>query len=145
MESDCRAEIEDLHRFFQEWFAGSLPVEGDSFSRLATVLAPEFGMISPQGVLMDRRIVLQSLRAAHGTSRAPGKPTRIWVTKIRVHNLGEGLALATYEEWQRIDGQDKGRLSSALFRERAETPHGVEWVHLHEVWLPAETQPAPQS
>jgi hypothetical protein len=45
------------------------------------------------------------------------------------------MLLATYEEWQVIEGETRGRLSTALFRNREGTPNGIEWVHLHETWM----------
>jgi hypothetical protein len=34
-----------------------------------------------------------------------------------------------------MEGESRGRLSTALFRERDDTPNGVEWLHVHEVWI----------
>ena len=34
------------------------------------------------------------------------------------------------------DGTITGRVSTAVFRERADTPNGLAWLHVHETWLP---------
>ena len=38
--------------------------------------------------------------------------------------------------WQVIAGVHTRRQSSVLFGARASAPHGIEWLHLHETWLP---------
>ena len=48
------------------------------------------------------------------------------------------LALATYEEWQEIDGKINARLSTVLLRAKADAPNGVEWLHVHETWRQKE-------
>jgi hypothetical protein len=64
---------------------------------------------------------------------APGFVSRF----ARFATRTEGaLCLVTYEEWQHLSGTASGRISSAWFRARSDTPHGVEWLHVHETWLP---------
>ena len=78
----------------------------------------------------------EGLRGAHG--RWGSKPGRIWIERFRFHHrLGEA-AVVTYEEWQEVDGETRGRLSTAVFGAREGRPNGVVWLHLHEVWLPTE-------
>ena len=50
------------------------------------------------------------------------------------------LHLLRYQEWQERDGRSTGRLSSAVFRDRHDAPNAVEWLHLHETWLPNSTE-----
>lgn len=124
---DCESEIIGLHAFFERWLAG----ETDDLSRCEAVLADGFAMVGPGGNLIDRETLLENLRAAHGER----------VVGIRIENyaertIGDELRVATYEEWQDEQGTERGRLSTALFRARADTPFGVEWLHVHETWLP---------
>ena len=63
-------------------------------------------------------------------------PFRIWIESFQPRLVAGNLALVTYEEWQEVEGRVTGRLSSALFREMETAPKGVEWLHVHETWLP---------
>jgi len=124
-----------LHVFFVGWLGGSLEDDPGTFSRLDEVLAPEFEMISPDGELITREQMEDGLRPAHGVHAGLTRPFRIRITNYRGRSLSREIYLATYEEWQLIDGVTRGRLSTAVFRNRKGTPNGVEWVHLHETWM----------
>ena len=134
MEERCVAEVEELHRFFEEWFAGTVEPTGKGLQRFTAVLAEEFELISPDGRQTGRGALIGRIRKAHGTHRDRG--LRNVVEAIRVRAVGPALYLVHYEEWQQRDGCSRGRLSSALLRERADTPNGLEWVHVQETWLP---------
>jgi hypothetical protein len=132
-EAACRTEIEEVHRFFQEWFAGRLPRE--AFDRV-DVLAEDFRIVWPDGSLTTRVELLERLQSAYG-SRAEA-PLTIEIDRIELREVGPALWLATYEEWHGSETERQGRLSSAVLRLKAEgTPHGVEWLHVHETWLPS--------
>lgn len=130
MRKRCEREIIELHEFFQSWYRG----ETRDFSRVEQALHPDFNLISPKGVVRTREQLLQEIHRGGG-GRA-GADFEIWITNCTCRVVEFGLALMTYEEWQRLDDRKAGRLSSALFRVKAETPNGVEWMHLHETWLP---------
>lgn len=65
------------------------------------------------------------------------KPSAIWIEDIKGQTLTDDFCLMRYREWQTDEDKTsgKGRLSSALFRRSAEAPNGVQWLHLHEVWM----------
>ena len=132
METRCRDEVIELHRFFQDWFNAVL--EPDGFSRFTGVMADGFVIVTPDGGLVGLAELSDGLRGAHGRWQGEG---RIWIEGFRLHRVEGDVAVVTYEEWQDEGGEVKGRLSTALFRRREGTPNGVEWLHLHEVWLPA--------
>ena len=119
----CRTEIVELHRFFESWFGGTI----DDFSRFDRSVAGDFTMVGPGGERRDRDAVVRSLLDSHGS-----RTLAIRVENAESWALGGGLLLARYEEW--LD--DKGRVSSALFRENSDAPNGIEWVTVHETWLP---------
>ena len=54
----------------------------------------------------------------------------------------EATAVATYEEWQRnalaSEPANNGRIASVLFA----TSDALQWVHVHETWLPADVMAA---
>ncbi len=136
IEKRLETEILELHQFFEGWFTGRLANTDENYSRLSDVLAEGFEMISPQGSRTARADVVAGLRPAHGSWSENEKPGRIWIRDIRSRAVGESHYLATYEEWQQTDGAPRGRLSTVLFREKDDAPNGVEWIHLHETWLP---------
>ena len=68
--------------------------------------------------------------------RADHVSFRVEVRNFRHRRTEGALCLVTYQEWQHLSGTATGRLSSAWFRARSDTPHGVEWLHVHETWLP---------
>ena len=137
MEDVCRTEVVGLHEFFAAWFEGRLPGEDDAFARVADALAEGFELIGPDGSRRDRAELLASIRSNHGSHAASDRSFAIRIEKVEPRRLADGLALATYEEWQTIDGEENGRVSSALFRSDPDAPERVAWVHLHETRLPA--------
>ncbi len=134
MEDRCRLEVIELHRFFQDWFNAELPDDPASFNRFEQVLAEDFEIIAPSGYLTEREAVLAAVHSGHGRD-AKGHRT-IEVKNVRSRTVGDGLILVTYEEHQTASDGHKGWQSSALFRAREGHPNGVEWLHVHETYLP---------
>jgi hypothetical protein len=132
LEDRCRAEIVELHEFLEQWSNAELPATEEAFARFGDVMAPAFVIIDPDGEQVGQEPILDAIRAAHGRWReAPG---HIRIENYRLHHAAGGLALATYEEWHDL-GEDRGRLSTVLFGPNDEAPNGLEWLHLHEVWI----------
>jgi len=134
----CKQEVEALHHFFEQWFTGQLSTESE-FERLPQVLAPGFELIAPHGARAPREGVLTGVKNTQGVFATDEQPFRIWIENIQVRHHEGDLCLVTYEEWQEQNGKVNGRLSTALFRNHADTPNGVAWLHLHEVALPIPT------
>ena len=128
--AQCIQEVQELHHFFQQWFAGELPNTEDAFGRFSQTLSPNFTIISPSGEITDRTTMEQLLRNAHGSGTV-----EIWIEQPQVRELSAGLILVLYEEWQRRDGRKTVRQSSALFRPNPKNPNEVEWLHVHETWI----------
>jgi hypothetical protein len=136
MEQRLSDEVVELHQFFQDWFNATLAPSEEEFRRFSSVMGEDFVIISPNGELAEREELVERLRAAHGIWSEMTLPGRIWIENLQVrHQVGDQI-LVLYEEWQEIEGEARGRLSTALFRRSENTPNGVEWVHVHEVWLP---------
>ena len=138
MEQRCNDEVVQLHQFFQDWFNGVLPPTDVAFGRFSSVMAEGFVIISPNGELTERDELLERLQAAHGIWREMSRPGRIWIENLQVRHQVGNQVLVHYEEWQEIEGESRGRLSTALFRRREGAPNGIEWLHVHEVWLPEQ-------
>ena len=134
MENNCRTEVIDLHRFFETWFAGGVGRTQEEFARLSEVLSADFEIISPTGTRTAREDLLSSVWDAHGVHR--DRSFSIRIDHLTCRPLADGICLATYNEWQTLDGDKTGRLSSALFRRSEIGPNGILWAHVHEVWLP---------
>jgi len=127
-----RTEIEELHRFFEAWFRGTLPPEGEALTRLERALDPDLVFISPAGVRHTTEELLAEIGGAHGSR--PELEIRIREPELRW--TSGGLLAATYEEWQTELGDTTGRTSTVVFRRDDQGPNGLRWVHVHESWLP---------
>jgi hypothetical protein len=129
-------EIVELHQFFQDWYNNILSPSPANFARCEKVLADSFTIIFPNGEKVSCKPLLEGLRSAHHSRTN----MRIWIENIQVlYQLGE-LILATYEEWQEIEGKVTIRVSSVLFRKVPDTPNNLLWLHVHETWLNSADQ-----
>jgi len=127
----CLSEIEDLHAFFEAWLAGRAEV--DDLHRCEGVLDGNFQLVVPSGEVLEKARLLAGIRAEKG---GRGPSFRITTQNVHSRALSEDLRLVVYEEHQWLaGGQTNQRVSSALFRSREGTPHGVEWLHVHETWF----------
>jgi len=130
----CRQEIETLHEFFVRWYRGELADE--EFERVERALAPAFVMVGPDGSITERDAILASIRDGYDTYDPDA--CGIDIRNVTPVEIREDRALVRYEEWQTMDGETTGRLSTALFGPGdgdAATDSGVEWRYLQETWL----------
>ena len=140
LQEAVREEVEDLHTFFDDWFRGDCEESPTVMeSRCASHLSPEFQLIYPGGRILTRENLLNGLAGAYGKS--PGYKTQI--RDVRLRPMGcHGYLLANYEEWQKnavnSTPPDNGRLSSAVLRIVESEPVKLQWLHLHETWLPED-------
>ncbi|MFQ5720726.1 MAG: hypothetical protein ACE5IK_14395 [Acidobacteriota bacterium] len=139
LSANCRQEVLDLHRFFDDWFNGRVDGSDEIFQRFSSVLDPAFVIIAPDGRIVERDPLLEAMRQAHG-GRAGGA-FRIWIENESCRAAGTDLWLCTYEEWQASGDESRGRVSTALFAPDSDAPNEVRWLHVHETWLPG---PAPK-
>ena len=126
-------EIIELHQFFQDWYNNQLAPTDDNFARCADVLHPNFTIIFSSGDQVQCQTLLESLRKAHGSHTN----MRIWIKHIQLLHQFEDMVLATYEEWQDIDGKITSRLSTVLLQKAPSTSNGLRWLHVHETWINA--------
>ncbi len=143
MDDLCRREVTELYQFFEDWFNGRIELTDEGFSRLRDVVADGFQIVFPNGQMIDRDDLLERVRSAHGTDGRTGPPLRIWVDGYRSRAIDEGLQLTTYQEWHLTEGAPRGRRVTAELRRRPGARNGVEWLHVHEVWLPDAATPHP--
>lgn len=127
----CGDEVHALHRTIEGWLAGTLPESRQAFARFSDALAADFVIVHPSGTTATRAGVIARLWRAHG---AEGQRFRIGIRNLVCRLEAPPWCLLSYEEWHHGD-VPTGRISTALFRQ-ADRPLGLEWVHLHETWLP---------
>lgn len=137
VEESCRQEIIRMHRIIAAWLSGNVPQTHEAFAPFEDVLAADFHLVHPTDIIRDKARVVADLWQGHGGQNVS--------FRIAIQNpvcrfvLGSGC-LVTYEEWQ-YGHETTARLSTALLRQTAHQP-GVEWLHLHETWLPHEDRRA---
>ena len=139
----CTLEVEELHRFLENWRNGAVADNDDNFKRLSDVVSRSFHYIGPDGKVMRHRALLNQLRRDWGRWRpgnhAPGHG-RIRIENLRVRLIEGPLVLVSYDEWQDVGGASQGKSSSALFRLEHGLPNRVAWMHLHQsALLPAKS------
>jgi hypothetical protein len=130
--SACENEVNDLHDFFVNWMGASVDREDVIFERFTGTLSDGFTLISPSGEITERDALVPELEASY----ASRPEFKIWIKNCQCKFVSDNHCLITYEEWQDIGGAGSSRLSTALFARRDNTPNGVEWLHVHETWLP---------
>lgn len=135
MPNPFECEIIELHQFFEHWFNARLPNQTQAFARFLQVMVPNFSIVAPSGRSIKLPELQAGLQAAYG--QHPG--VKIWVEKVEIlQKLGD-VTIVSYEEWQ-ADSQSavtaKGRISTAVFLAMPNTPNGLQWLRVHETWLP---------
>ena len=128
LQAAIRDEIEQVHRFFVDWFAGTAPRDASApfFARFD----PGFFYVTPDGQRLALADLDAMLAAGHGTN----PDFRIAVRDVTVRHAGPDYVLATYTEWQagaRASARENARITTALF-----TAAPFKWRHIHETWLP---------
>jgi hypothetical protein len=134
MNEACKREIVELHQFFAGWLSGRLEKTAQAFARCADVLAPDFRIIPPRGLMLARADLTAALYDAHG-SRSDDADFSIWTEDEAACWDHQGLSLLTYIECQRASGETTKRTSSVLFSGSPTAPNGVVWRHVHETWI----------
>jgi hypothetical protein len=131
IEDLVRNEIEALHAFFVGWFSGVLPTS-DFEARFLARFSPDLLLIPPAGNQLSLDQLADAVRSAHATN----PDFRIAIRNVRIQRELDGFILATYEEWQRnalaSTPPDNARVATVLFR----NDQPLEWLHIHETWLP---------
>ncbi len=135
VEETCRQEIIRLHQIIEQWFCGHVPQSNEAFAPFQDALAEGFHIVQPSGVIQDKANVVSNMWQAHGARSAP---FRIEIRNPVCYFVLGSCCLMTYEEWQ-YGHETTARLSTVLFRQTS-THLGVEWLHLHETWLPNDGQ-----
>lgn len=132
LEADAMREVHERHHAFVEWFC-----KGDDETVMASIIASfgaDFAMIHPDGLLMERDVLIESLRKARCSREADFE---IIIDDARPLWSRCDAVLVGYIERQSIGGERTARRSTALFTRQKDAPCGVVWRHLQETWLAA--------
>lgn len=133
MSQSWEAEIRELHSFFEAWYRGEVPNSDDAFARISDYLATEFTLITSSGFVGDREQVLGMLRSEH----AARPDLEMSVENPQLKLATDAIVLATYEEHGTTAAGKRATLITAVLRRNSKLDNGLEWVHIHEVGLPA--------
>lgn len=135
LEAAIRAEIEDLHVFFVDWFTGTA-AKDQLETRFGAAMDEGVVFVSPDGARLERADLMNGFAIGHGAN----PDFRIAIRDVKVQREIGDLVLATYTEWQRGAARsgraDNGRFTTVLMTRDA--PH--RWLHVHETWLPEAEQ-----
>lgn len=129
-QTDCKREIETLHEFFTDWYAGE--TDSDAIDRLSNALAHEFEMVDPDGNRRPRAEVIEMVETGYGQYE-PGEFS-IAIEHVELRWASDDHALVRYEEHQFGSDDTTVRLSTALFAAKPTAPNGVVWRDLHETF-----------
>ena len=131
---DCAIkEVLDFHKFLVNAFAGNL--DDDPLVRLAG-FHRNFTYILPEGGVIG----YETLSGVMPSWRGAQPNIQIAIKILQSYQCGEDSCIVLYEEHQvGAASGDNSRISSALFLSEPAAPSGVVWRHLHESWLPNQT------
>jgi len=131
-------EIHGLHDFFQQWFRGELPNTDESFARFTGVMSDSMVHINPGGTASEHDALVEAIHQGYGGWVGRSKKWEIQIENIQLRQDRGDVLVVTYEEWQFLGQQTRARLSTVVFGKKEGTPNGLEWLHVHEVWMPQE-------
>lgn len=129
LQDAVREEIEDVHRFFVDWFAGT--IGDDAVGPFLARIDPAFFYVTPDGQRLTYDDLAAMLHGTHGTN----PDFRIRVRDVEIRHETPDAVLVTYTEWQtgaRASAADNARVTTVqLTRDQP-----FRWRHIHETWLP---------
>ena len=132
MDISWQKEVEELHEFFGKWYRGQVLKE--AFSRVSDVLADEFHIVTPEGHIIEKDMLLQKLRSQHSSM----SDMEMKVEDVQLRFIREGMILVTYQEWGQTGQLSKRTMISAVLQSHPDKPNGLEWVHIHESLMPGK-------
>ena len=103
-----RAEIEELHARFEDWFSGRAPRDDAWFERhISDRFSPDLLLVFPGGTRVGRDALVDGLRDTHGCS----PEFRIQIRDVTVRPLeSDRHVLAIYEEALGLEPGAFGRM-----------------------------------
>ena len=130
---DFVKEVEELHKFFVDWYLGDLPQSEMYFERFSKHISEDFGLIPPSGKFIVHDVILDMIWHAHKSME--GKQFHIWIENPKLLWSRGPIHLVSYEEWQEREGEISSRISSAVFEDDPDCRNKLRWLYVHETWL----------
>ncbi|MEM9562830.1 MAG: DUF4440 domain-containing protein [Actinomycetota bacterium] len=131
---DWRAEIDELHEFFQMYFLGGVDVS--ALDRVEVALHTDFTFVGPHGDEAERQAVIDRIAAGHGHT----SELTISTTEHALVHHGGDVVVARYVEGHHLaDGQANRRLSTVVFLVDPDGPNGLRWLRVHETFIESES------
>jgi hypothetical protein len=126
-------EIVRLHEFFEDWMTGKLTRTDENFAQFADSLSTNFYIVTPSAQLTQKDVLLSRLYDTHNQRQN----FRIWIKNVEVRHILEDVVVATYEEWQETEGDEKPNalLSTVVFTQDHTKPNNLLWQCVHETRL----------
>jgi hypothetical protein len=121
-------EIERLHQFFEDWYAG---VGDHLMEEFADSLDDAFYIVSPRGDVLDKEGVVAMV---HGLGGHGGVEIRIRNVDLRLQHAS-GIRIVRYEEHQRRPSESVTLISTVGLLPDAARPGGFAWLFVHETFL----------
>ena len=120
------AEVEALHRFFEEWFSDS---NTRTIEEFADRLDQGFSIVAPTGNVSDRSAIVEFVRRAAGTSE-----TRISTRDAKLTYV-EPVMLGSYIERHESGETVTERLATVAMVRDDSIRTGFRWLLVHETWI----------
>jgi hypothetical protein len=134
--SIAEQEVIDFHVAAQDWLSGRAGRETGALDRITRQLGAGFTTVMPDGVVVARDDLVAVLNDGFGTR---GGNFEIRVNNLRLLVETPALSVVMFEEWQRFgNGKVTARQSTAALSPRPGNRNNLEWLLIHETWLPAE-------
>lgn len=117
-------EVVALHAFFQAWYSGA----ETSLARVSKVLSSEFELLSPEGDLLTKDVLLTELLADRGAF----PNLKISVERLTAQVSDHEDIRAFYTEVHEEGGSLERRACCALLRLSGHPPRRLQWVAIAE-------------
>ncbi len=124
-----KKEIEELHRFFVEWYTGILKNSEEHFSRFKDVMAGTVHFVGTDGSVADKNDLLNWIKQAWA-GYATGE-FNIKIKEFKLMHETKETALVSYQEWQNFRGKTLILVSSVLLSKTENRYNNLEWQHIH--------------
>ncbi len=125
-------EVVRLHDFFVDWMTGTIEQSDENFLQFANSMSDDFYIVAPSGQLTEREALVSGLHSTY--NKRVG--LRIWIENVKLRHMLNDTIVATYEEWQSLEGKTTARLSTVIFTLDDTVPNQLLWRCVHETWLP---------
>jgi len=136
--AEIESVIYEIHDFFTDWVGGRCPGDEATFkSHALDRISDDLVAIFPAGRKFGKEDFKGYMSGIHGSN----PDFKIKIRNVEVAHLGDDMAVANYEEWQRnakdSEEPNNGRLTTMVLG-RHPSGNGAQILQVHETWLPED-------